>query len=134
MFVRFITAIAIACSSLVAQAAVDVNKASRSELEALPGVGPALSGKIAEARKSGEFRDWNDLVGRVKGVGPASATRLSQAGLTVSGVAYTTGGKGSAEAAPKAARTPREGKPIALGSQGEAAPISPRAKAAEGSR
>lgn len=134
MFVRFITAVAIAFSSLAAQAAVDVNKASRTELEALPGVGPALSGKIAEARKSGEFRDWNDLVDRVKGVGPASATRLSQAGLTVSGVAYTTGGKGSAEAAPKAARAPREGKPVALGSKGDAAPASARAKAAEASR
>jgi len=31
----------------------------------------------------GEFKDWNDFVLRVKGIGAGSAARLAQAGLTV---------------------------------------------------
>jgi competence protein ComEA len=85
---RFLTTIIVALAALSAQAAVDVNKASQADLEAVRGVGPALSGKILEARKAGEFRHWDDFVSRVNGVGPASAARLSQAGLTVAGAPY----------------------------------------------
>lgn len=85
---RFLTTIIVALAALSAQAAVDVNKASQADLEAVRGVGPALSSKILEARKAGEFRHWDDLVSRVNGVGPASAARLSQAGLTVAGATY----------------------------------------------
>ena len=37
-------------------AAVDVNKATDAELDALRGVGPALSKRIIKARKQGTFR------------------------------------------------------------------------------
>ena len=107
---RFITTIIVALAALSAQAAVDVNKASQADLEGIRGVGPALSGKILEARKSGEFRHWGDFVERVSGVGPASAARLSQAGLTVSGAAYD----GSAPAA--------KGRPVKGGAAGEPKP------------
>jgi competence protein ComEA len=85
---RFITTVIFALASLAAHASVDANKASQADLETLRGVGPSLSAKIVEARKAGEFRHWNDLVDRVQGVGPASAAKLSQAGLTVSGTSY----------------------------------------------
>ncbi|MES2718823.1 MAG: helix-hairpin-helix domain-containing protein [Pseudomonadota bacterium] len=68
--------------------AADVNQASAAELEAVKGIGPALSGKILSARQQGAFKSWADLVERVSGMGPGSAARLSQNGLTVAGAAY----------------------------------------------
>lgn len=64
-------------------AAIDVNKASQAELEAIRGVGPALSGRILTERQKAPFKNWDDLITRVRGVGPGSAERLSKAGLTV---------------------------------------------------
>ena len=37
-------------------AAVDVNKGSEADLDGLKGVGPALSKRILDARKQGEFK------------------------------------------------------------------------------
>lgn len=70
-----------------AQAEVDVNKATAAELDGLPGIGPSSSNAILEERKKGNFKDWPDLESRVKGIGNRSATKLSQAGLTVDGKA-----------------------------------------------
>lgn len=103
MFRTFI-ALIIAAFAFAAQAAVDVNKASQAELETVKGIGPGLSGKILEARKSGAFKDWNDLVERVGGVGPGNAARFSQAGLTVNATSYSA--PPAAAAADKPARKP----------------------------
>lgn len=74
---------------------VDVNKASQAELETIKGIGPAMSGKILAARKSGEFKGWDDLVDRVGGLGPGNARRMSDAGLRVAGDTFNgTGGTG----------------------------------------
>lgn len=70
-------------------AAVDVNKATAAELDGIKGIGPAISGKILEERKKGAFKDWNDLIGRVSGIGEASAARFSASGLTINGSAYS---------------------------------------------
>ena len=93
----FALAGAIALSALgalgtsVAQAAapVDINRASQAELESIKGIGPALSTKILNARKAGEFKSWADLTERVSGIGTANASRLSKAGLTVAGSGYS---------------------------------------------
>jgi competence protein ComEA len=74
--------------SLTSWAAVEVNKATQAELETISGVGPAMSGRILAERQKAEFKDWSDLVGRVKGVGLKNASRFSQGGLTVNGAAY----------------------------------------------
>lgn len=71
---------------------VDVNKASQAELETVKGIGPAMSAKILAARRSGEFKGWDDLVDRVGGIGPGNARRMSEAGLRVAGDAYTGSG------------------------------------------
>ena len=71
--------------ALQAFAAVDVNRADRAELESVKGIGPSLSAKILDARKTGTFKNWADMVERISGVGPGNAARLSQAGLTVAG-------------------------------------------------
>lgn len=68
--------------------AADVNKADQAELESVRGVGPALSGRILDERKKSAFKDWDDLLTRVKGLGPGNAARFSEAGLTVGGQAY----------------------------------------------
>jgi competence ComEA-like helix-hairpin-helix protein len=57
---------------------VAVNTASAVELEALPGVGPVLAGRIvAEREARGPFRGVADLE-RVAGIGPATAARLAE--------------------------------------------------------
>lgn len=71
-------------------AAVDVNRADRTELETVKGIGPSLSAKILDARKAGNFKSWADMVERISGVGPGNAARLSQAGLTVAGSPFDT--------------------------------------------
>jgi competence protein ComEA len=87
---RTLIALIVAAFAFAAQAAVDANKASRAELETVKGIGPGLSSKILDARKAGTFKDWNDLVERVGGVGPGNAARFSQAGLTVNDQAYSS--------------------------------------------
>ena len=83
-----VLATVLATFALSAFAAVDGNKASQAELETVKGIGPGLSVKILEARKTGSFKNWTDRVERVGGVGPGNAARFSQAGLTMGGAAF----------------------------------------------
>lgn len=85
---RQLIAIIVTTLSFAALAAVDANKASQAELESVKGIGTKMSTRIVDARKSGSFKNWNDMVERVAGVGPGNAARLSQAGLTVAGATY----------------------------------------------
>jgi len=70
-------------------AAVDVNKATAVELDGIKGVGPGISGKIIEERKKGSFKDWNDFIERVKGIGETNAIKFSAEGMTVNGAGFT---------------------------------------------
>jgi competence protein ComEA len=78
----------LALFAAAAFAAVDVNKATQAELEAVKGIGPAISGKILDERKKAPFKDWQDMVERVKGVGEGNAAKFSTEGLTVNGAAF----------------------------------------------
>jgi competence protein ComEA len=102
-------AIALMMGASLSFAAVDVNKASAADLDSIKGIGPAVSTKILEERKKGNFKDWNDLIDRVKGVGQANAVKFSEAGLTVGGVAF----KPSAAPAPAADKDSKAAKPVA---------------------
>jgi competence protein ComEA len=95
---RILSTLVLALSALAAQAAVDVNKASQAELEAVKGIGPGMATRILDARGKAPFAHWADLVERVRGLGLGNAARLSDAGLTVGGAAFT---------APAAAAEPR---------------------------
>lgn len=75
-------------AGLAAQAAMDVNQADEAELDSIKGIGPALSGRILAERKKGAFKDWADLMARIKGIRPASAAKFSRQGLTVDGVPF----------------------------------------------
>ena len=77
-----------AMSLVAAFAAVDVNKGSEAELDSIKGIGPATSKQIMAERKKAEFKNWDDLISRVKGLGDKTAAKLSEGGLTVGGVSY----------------------------------------------
>lgn len=54
---------------------VRINSASVSELQQLPGIGPALAQRIVETRNSGRFTSADDLL-RVPGIGKAKLAKL----------------------------------------------------------
>jgi competence protein ComEA len=105
--IRTFIAALIATCAFAAHGAVDVNKASQAELETIKGIGPSVSTRILDERKKGEFKDWSDMVVRVKGVGPGNAKRFASDGLTVNGADYNgdvvASNKATGNAAPKAA-------------------------------
>ncbi len=78
----------LAIAAVTAFAAVDVNKASPADLDSIKGIGPSTSKQILAERKSRDYKDWQDLMARVKGIGEAKASRLSAEGLTVNGRSY----------------------------------------------
>ena len=88
-------------------AAVDVNKGTAADLDGVKGIGPAMSKRILDARKAGEFKDWPDFMQRIKGVKEKKAEKLSAEGLTVNGQAF--GGQASA---PTAAKADKAAKPV----------------------
>lgn len=100
--IKKILAAMLALFAAAAFAAVDANKATQAELEAVKGIGPAISAKIIEERSKGAFKDWQDMVTRVKGVGEGNAAKFSTEGLTVNGAAFT--GAPAKTAAPAAAK------------------------------
>lgn len=95
-----------------AMAAVDVNKATAADLDGLPGIGPATTQLILTERKKGEFKDWPDLMRRVKGIGQARAASLSDAGMTVGGMGYKGKGKVPSTTLKSSADKPATGTPV----------------------
>ena len=117
MFKKILTFFA-AMSLVAAFAAVDVNKGSEAELDSIKGIGPATSKQIIAERKKAEFKNWDDLISRVKGLGDKTAVKLSEGGLTVGGASYKPAAdakKAAAApaAAPAKAETKAEAKPAA---------------------
>src|SRR6266568_7427120 len=111
--IKKILAAMLALFAAAAFAAVDANKATQAELEAVKGIGPVIAGKILDERKKSEFKDWQDMVTRVKGVGEGNAAKFSTEGLTVNGAAFT--------GAPAKAAAKKEDKPAAKAAAASAA-------------
>lgn len=118
MLKKILTLVALLYAA-VCFAAVDVNKATAAELDGVKGIGPAISAKIVDERAKGSFKDWNDFIVRIKGIGEANAAKLSAEGLTVGGTGYK-GVPATATAAKK------EDKPVAKTDEkkAEAKPIA----------
>jgi competence protein ComEA len=131
MFKSLLAGLAMLFASVVAFAAVDVNKATQAELESIKGVGPAISAKILDERKKGNFKDWNDLVDRVKGVGEGNAVKLSAEGLTVGGATYKGAAAPAAAAKPAAPAAATAAKPAAPAAAAVAVPAAAAATAAK---
>ena len=102
--IKRLLAILFALIAATAFAATDVNKANQAELEAIKGIGPAIAGKILDERKKGNFKDWPDMVERVKGVGDGNAAKFSTAGLTVNGQGFAGAAAPAAKADAKPAK------------------------------
>lgn len=88
MWKKLLAALAMCCAAAVAMAAIDVNRATEADLDGLKGIGPVTSKLILNERKKGPFKDWQDFVDRVKGIGETRAARFSEEGLTVNGQAF----------------------------------------------
>ncbi|MEX3926642.1 MULTISPECIES: ComEA family DNA-binding protein [Paraburkholderia] len=93
--------------SAVLAAAVEVNTADETALESVKGIGPVHAKAIIDERtKNGPFKDADDLVNRVKGIGPKSVQNLEAAGLTINGSSAPPAGKtASAKSGKSAAAT-----------------------------
>ena len=68
--------------------ALEANQATQAELESIKGIGPSLCVKILDARRNGAFKDWQDMIARVSGIGEHNAAKFSADGLTVNGVPF----------------------------------------------
>jgi competence protein ComEA len=90
LMLKKILAILLMFFTAVAMAAVDVNKATEAELDSVRGIGPVTSRLIMSERKKGGFKDWQDFINRVKGIGDSRAAKLSAEGLTLNGATYKT--------------------------------------------
>jgi len=99
----------LALFAAAAFAAVDVNDASVADLDSIKGIGPGTSAKIVEQRKAAKFKNWDDLVQRVSGIGDKRAAKLSAEGLTVGGAPYKASDKKAvaAKTSPPAAAADR---------------------------
>ena len=130
MFKKILTFFA-AMSLVAAFAAVDVNKGSEAELDSIKGIGPATSKQIVAERKKAEFKNWDDLISRVKGLGDKTAAKLSEGGLTVGGASYKPAADAKkAAAAPAKTEAKAEAKPAAK-PEVKAEPAKPVASAAK---
>lgn len=90
MLKKIAAAVAAMVFAFAAFAGVDANKGTAAELDGLKGVGPVMSKRIIDARTQAAFKDWPDLMTRVKGVKDKTAAKLSAEGLTVNGEAFKT--------------------------------------------
>lgn len=99
MFKKMLLVCAAALLSMnVAWAQVDANKGDQAALDGIKGIGPVMSRAILDERnKGGNFKDWDDLQRRVKGIGEKKSEKLSQAGLNVNGAPRSASAKPAAK-------------------------------------
>ena len=112
----------------VAFAATDLNSADKAALDGIKSIGPKTADAIiAERSKGGKFKDWDDFIRRVKGVGPKNAVKMSASGLTINGAPLAN--------APAVADTnkkaPKASKEKAAAAPADAAPADKKSVAME---
>ena len=90
MFKKLLVVSALALWAQLGLAGTEINIANKAALQSIKDVGPQTADAIvAERTKGGNFKNWDDLVKRVKGIGSNNSVEMSQAGLTVNGQAKT---------------------------------------------
>src|SRR4030095_13667372 len=81
-------------------------------LESIKGIGPVISTKILDERKKGgPFKDWNDVLTRVKGIVEGNASKFSADGLTVNDKAYRPATASKTKDAKVTAKAEADAKP-----------------------
>ena len=88
-----------AMTVFAALAAVDVNKATEAELDAVKGIGPVTTKLIVSERKKGEFKNWADFVSRVKGAAVATKNAVVETAKDVKAAVVTKTEKNDAKPA-----------------------------------
>ena len=87
---RFLLAIVLLVLSSFAIAAVNINTATKEELDALPGIGPVKAQAIVDYRKAnGPFKSLEDIK-KVKGIGDATFDKL-KTDISISGASTPIG-------------------------------------------
>ena len=105
---RFILALGLALCPLIALAAININTATKDELVALPGIGPAKAQAIVDYRKAhGPFKTVEELKD-VKGIGAKRFEKLKP-DLAVSGPTSTKAA-GKPDAKPAASARASQGE------------------------
>jgi competence protein ComEA len=84
-----LTVATLCCLLSISAMALEVNTANEAELDSVRGLGPSSTARILKAREQAPFKDWADLMQRVKGIKAGSAAKLSNAGLTVNLLPFT---------------------------------------------
>ncbi len=108
---KTIMAFVFALLTASAFAAVEANKATQAELEAVSGIGPAIAGKIIDERKKTPYKNWQDMVERVSGIGDGNAAKFSAGGLTVNGSSFSGAAPVAAKKDDKKAVAPAKAAP-----------------------
>jgi len=62
-------------------AQIELNQASEIELDSLKGIGPATTRQVLAERQKAPFKDWPDVLARIRGLGSPTAPQLSGQGL-----------------------------------------------------
>ena len=78
-------ALLLALIAPLAAFALEINDASRADLEQLKGVGVTLADKMLKERDKAPFSGWDDLRARVKGLGSKRVQEWQGQGVTVNG-------------------------------------------------
>lgn len=108
MIAKILAGLLAALTAVCQAASPDANQATQAELESVKAIGPSIAQEILDERRKAPFKDWPELIDRVKGIGEHNAARFSAEGLTVNGSSYrgATPGrkKKSAKEAPAAVR------------------------------
>lgn len=69
---------------------IELNTATEIDLDGLKGIGPATTRQVLAERQRAPFKDWPDVLARIRGLGPHKAMQLSDQGLSVGGTPYPT--------------------------------------------
>lgn len=96
---RFLALCAVLLLACLPVRALEINEASRAQLEQVNGLGVATVERILQERAKAPFTDWVDLQRRVKGLSGKRLEQLQARGVRVNGL---TGPMRAAPASPAA--------------------------------
>jgi competence protein ComEA len=69
--------------TVVSTTRMDLNQATRAEIEAVRGVGVELTQRLLAAREEEPFQDWGEARKRVKGLGKRALAGFAEAGFHI---------------------------------------------------